>query len=272
MTWNLLNGGMDHGDPARLRDQITLIRAYAPDVLFLPEATMWHLDPGLLELVEAGSGLATAMLARADGHHNGLLYNPRRLAVVGQVTLRARKLFHHALMCAVFHPLEMSDDRADFLALATHLDPCDPGRRLSEARWMTDYAGAFPGYPPRSVLLGDLNTPDREPPSWDLVPRHLHSRYRKINDIGVFGDVDQDATRVLRAVGWRDPHEMLGVTRPPTVGFFYDDEPVSWAIDYALLAGLTPRQVYTHPWSTDFTSSDHLPRFVDVDLPTGEAR
>lgn len=267
MVWNLLNGGRDQGTYERLGNQATLISSYAPDVLCLPESTYWHQDDVALQMLEERTDLATALIARADGNHNvTLLYNSRRLSLVGEPSVRAKKAFHHTLVRAVLHPVDVPDERADFLVLGTHLDPCDPGRRLSEARWITDYAGSFPGFPPRAALLGDLNTPDRQPGSWDLVPRNLHSRYRQVDQEGRFGKVDQRSVRVLRASGWRDPHEVLGVERPPTVGYFYPDERAVWALDYALVAGLTPVQVHTHPFDTGFRLSDHLPHFVDVRL------
>nr|WSX75825.1 endonuclease/exonuclease/phosphatase family protein [Streptomyces sp. NBC_00899] len=269
MVLNILLGGLDGESDSRLRDQITLIRRYRPDVLCLPEATHWHNRPELLEMVETQTGLATAMLARGDGHHNiALMYNPTRLRVIGEPSVRAARTFHHALIRAVLRPVDAPDDRADVLALGTHFNPCDLAGRLSEARWITDYGGRFNGVPPRSVLLGDLNIPDREPSSWDLVPENLQSRFRILNPDGSYGGVDRQPLRALKKAGWQDPHDLLSVTRPPTVGHYYPEEPVPWAIDYALLAGdLEPVQVYTHPWSTDFKVSDHLPHFVDVALP-----
>jgi hypothetical protein len=101
----------------------------------------------------------------------------------------------------------------------THLNPLDPTARLGEVRgWLTDNGRPFPGMPPRAVCLGDLNTPDREPASRDSVPRNLHSRYRLVTDFGAFGDADRRAVRVLLRSGWRDPHDILRIPRPPTVG------------------------------------------------------
>ncbi len=272
MTWNLLLGGLDDGNSDRLLDQLTLISAYAPDVLCLPEAARWHeQDDRLLHLAEDATGLKTAMLARsATGqgvNATALMFNSEKVRLVGEPVRRAEEAFHHALIRAVFRPAGVADEGGDFVVLATHLNPFDPGARLGEARWMTDYAGQSPKFPPRAVLLGDLNTPDREPVSWTAVPTNLHSRYRLVLNDGSFGAVDRRAVRALLNSGWRDPHDLLGLPRQPTVGHFFPTERVPWALDYALVAGLDVRQVFTHPFSTGFTLSDHLPHFMDIALP-----
>lgn len=205
-----------------------------------------------------------------DGaNHTALLYNSRAFRLVDTPTLRGEGAFHHALIRAVFRPVGREDARADFLVLATHLNPFDGDARLGEARYITDYGGAFPGMPPRAVWIGDLNTPDREPPGgWDAVPTNLHSRYRLVLPDGTFGGADQRALRVPLQSGWQDPHDLLGITRPPTVGHYYPNERVPWALDYALVAGLDVAQVFTHPWDIGFRLSDHLPHGVDVVIPS----
>jgi endonuclease/exonuclease/phosphatase family metal-dependent hydrolase len=150
---------------------------------------------------------------------------------------------------------------------ATHLNPMNGEARLNEVRgWLTDDGGAFPGRPARSVALGDFNTPDREPEKWSAVPKNLHSRYRLVRDDGSFGGTDQRAVRVLLNSGWTDPHDVLGIPRPPTVGHYYINERVPWALDYGLLSGLEPAAVWTYPFNEGFALSDHLPHFVDVRL------
>lgn len=124
----------------------------------------------------------------------------------------------------------------------------------------------FPGRPARSLALGDFNTPDRKPKDWSAVPDNLHRRYRLVNPDGSFGDTDQRAVRVLLNSGWQDPHEVLGIPRPPTVGHYYINERVPWPIDYALTVGMDPVGVWTHPFDEGFQLSDHLPHFVDVRL------
>lgn len=272
MVWNALNGGIDNGSKARLIDQLPLIAACTPDVLCVPEATHWHRNwKRLLRLVTKTLDLKAVTLARSkEGKSNStaLLYNPKSLRLVTW-TLRGQGVFHHTLIRATLRPKAAGEDPSrDFLVYATHWNPLNPAARLGEGRWMTDSGDSFPGLPPRAVVIGDFNTPDREPESWGAVPKNLHSRYRFVREDGSFGGTDQRAVQVLLRSGWQDPHTVLGVPRPPTVGHYYDNERVPWALDYALLAGLAPAQVWTHPFDEGFRLSDHLPHFVDV-LMTG---
>lgn len=272
MVWNLLTGGVDKGSEGRLLDQLQLIGACAPDVLCLPEATHWNRGFRRLLRVATGTlGMKSVALARSRvgdrRNHTALLYEPSSLRLVDRKRVGG-EVFHHALIRARFRRWSAGDDPSgDFLVFGTHLNPLDGTARLGEARWMTDQGGPFPGLPARAVALADFNTPDREPVRWSAVPRNLHSRYRLVNDDGSFGGVDLRAVRVLLASGWQDPHDVLGVPRPPTVGHYYPNERVPWALDYALLAGMEPAGVWTHPLDEAFRASDHLPHFVDVAVP-----
>jgi exodeoxyribonuclease-3 len=285
LVWNLLDGGLDAGDPARLYAQLDRLATYQPDVLCLPECT-WGDDVARYQrLVSEKLGLVPAMIApsrvaatvdpaapESPANYTGLFYDPLRLRLVGPAVLRGRDAFHHALIRAVLRPVAVQDDRADVLVLATHLNPFDPEAQLHEVRgWVTDYGGRFPGMPERAVLLGDLNTPDREPASWNDVPVNLHARYRELLPDNSFGGVDRRSLDILLTSGWEDPHTVLGVERQPTWGYYYDNEQVRWALDYALVAGrsagLEVGEVLTQPWDPQFRDSDHLIHGVDILLP-----
>ncbi|MBM9506762.1 endonuclease/exonuclease/phosphatase family protein [Actinacidiphila acididurans] len=272
MVWNLLNGGVDRESEARLTDQLHLIAACAPDVLCLPEATFWSQhEQRLLRLATGTLGMKVATLAKTrvgDGKNaTALLYNPASVRLV-HWQLRGVGVFHHALIRARFRPKAAGDDpAADFTVFSTHLNPFNGEARLNEVRgWLTDSGGAFPGMPSRAVAIGDFNTPDREPDSWAAVPRNLHSCYRLVLPDGSFGDTDQRAIRVLLNSGWQDPHHVLGIPRPPTVGHYYVNERVPWAIDRGLTVGMEPVTVWTHPFDESFHLSDHLPHFMDLHL------
>jgi exodeoxyribonuclease-3 len=273
MVWNLLNGGVDRGNEARMIDQLHVIAACAPDVLCLPEATFWgEHEQRLLRLATGTLRLKVVCLAKTrvgDGKNaTALLYNPQSVRLVNW-RLRGVGVFHHALIQARMRPAAAAQDpAADFNVFATHLNPFNGDARLNEVSgWLTDHGGPFPGMPSRAVAVGDLNTPDREPlGGWAAVPQNLHRRYRLVLPDGTFGDADQRAVRVLINSGWSDPHDVLGIPRPPTVGHYYANERVPWALDYALTVGMTPVQVWTHPFDEGFHESDHLPHFVDVRL------
>lgn len=167
---------------------------------------------------------------------------------------------------ARLRPLEAENDHDDFLALATHLTYTDGESRLREARWMTDYAGDFPGVPPRALLLGDMNCPSpSDEPDWDKVPRNLQSRYRLVQDEGTFGDTDTRAVQVLLESGWQDPETITGTPRDATVGYYYRNEPVPLRLDHALVFGLRVHDYRTYDTARARKVSDHLPVVLDVE-------
>ncbi|EOT04740.1 endonuclease/exonuclease/phosphatase [Streptomyces noursei PD-1] len=272
VIWNLYLGGVDGASEERLQKQAKILLRLNADIVCLPECNRWDEDGerrlcwmadtlGLQPVAMIRSRLGTPPVQ----NHTALLYRPSTLRLLDRAVL-GRDVFHHALIRARLRPVEESDDRRDFLVLATHLSWRNGKTRLDEASWMTDYGGKFPGMPPRGILLADLNVPDREPPNsdWSLIPRNMHSRYRKIREDGSFGDVDQDALQLLLNSGWQDPQTLTGVQRAPTVGYAYPDEPVEWCLDYALVHGMTVTSYRTHDTPQARKASDHLPVVADV--------
>ncbi|MFE6737536.1 endonuclease/exonuclease/phosphatase family protein [Streptomyces tubercidicus] len=272
VVWNLYLGGLDGASEDRLKRQAEILLDLRPDVLCLPECNRWdennerHLwwMANLLNLqpvAMARSRLGTPPIQ----NHTTLLYRPSTLRLVERAIV-GRGVFHHALVRARMRLVGERDDRRDFLVLATHLSYTDGETRLHEARWMTDYGGEFPGVPPRGVLLADLNTPDREPLDWSLIPKNLHSRYRIVREDGTFGGTDQRALGALLRSGWQDPQTVTGVQRAPTVGYFYPTEPVPWCLDYALVNGMNVKKYFTHDTPQARASSDHLPVVADMEV------
>ncbi|WP_254648623.1 endonuclease/exonuclease/phosphatase family protein [Streptomyces sp. GbtcB6] len=270
VTWNLFCGGVDGSSEERLHAQAEILAGLEPDVLALQECTQWdEAEERRLLWMADTLGLTLVSMARSrigDGrNHTALLYRSSKLRLVGRRRL-GEGVFHHALIRARFRLFEADNDHGDFLALATHLSYTDGESRLREARWMTDYAGDFPGVPPRAVLLGDMNCPSpSDEPDWDKVPRNLQSRYRLVQDDGTFGDTDTRAMQVLLESGWQDPETITGTRRAATVGYYYRNEPVPLSLDHALVYGLQVYGYHTHDTAGARKVSDHLPVVLDVE-------
>ncbi|WP_416484280.1 endonuclease/exonuclease/phosphatase family protein [Streptomyces sp. CL12] len=271
VSYNLLLGGLDGGNDDRLRTQTAILAGLNADIVALQECSGWdqHEERHLWRVAHELGMMPVSMVRShvGDGSgHTTLLYRPSSLRLIGRRTL-GQGVFHHALIRARFRPIAAGNDpSSDFLTFATHFSWVDGESRLREARWMTDNGGDFPGVPPRAILLGDLNTPDREPPDWSLVPRNLQSRYRLVLDDGGFGPTDQRAVRVLLNSGWQDPQTHTGILRGATVGYYYDNEPVEWCIDYGLLSGMKATSYTTYDTAKAREVADHLPLVLDVML------
>ncbi|MEO3972471.1 endonuclease/exonuclease/phosphatase family protein [Streptomyces sp. CAU 1734] len=277
VTWNLRCGGIDDGSERRLRAQGRILAGLRPDLLALQECTHWdEQEERRLLWMCRNLGMEAVHMARSrvgDGrNHTTLLYRPSALRLVGRRTL-GDQVFHHALIRARLRPVAAGEaDHSDFLALATHLAHTDGETRLREARWLTDYAGAFPGTPGRALLLGDLNCSgvyDTDPPDWSLVPHNLHSRYRRVTADGRFGAMDRRAVRVLLASGWTDPQTFTRHPRTPTVGYAYANEPVPLRLDHILVRDLPVTAYRTHDTPEARAASDHLPVVLDTHLTAG---
>ncbi|MFH7336624.1 endonuclease/exonuclease/phosphatase family protein [Streptomyces sp. KHY 26] len=269
ITYNTFCGGLDAGDDARLRVQTDMLAGLKPDLLCLQECTGWtnrHLCQVANTLRMVPIAMVRSRVHREPGTPNGttLLYKPSVLQLVDWCAL-GQGVFHHALIQAWLRPRAAVDDSCDFLAFGTHFAWPDGDGRLREARMLTDYGGAFPGAPGGAVLLGDLNTPDREPDDWAVIPKNLHSRYRFVRPSGKFGGTDQRAVHVLLESGWRDPQMVFGDPAAATVGHFWDTEPNPWRLDYTFTAGHVQATDY-FVWDTPVARrlSDHLPVVCDL--------
>ncbi|MGW0332268.1 endonuclease/exonuclease/phosphatase family protein [Streptomyces sp. NPDC003011] len=273
MTWNLFGGGVDGSSEKRLHAQADILAALEPDILALPECTRWDEDEDRRLLYMAHTlGLAPVGMARSRNgdsrNHTALLYRSSKLRLIGRLRL-GEGVFHHALIRARLRPREATSGHHDFLALATHLTHTDGDTRLREARWLTDYAGDFPGVPPRALLLGDMNCPSPcDEINWDKVPRNLQSRYRLVKNDGTFGDADTRAVQLLLEAGWQDPETLTGTPRAATVGYYYRNEPVPLRLDHALVYGLHVLDYRTHDTANARQVSDHLPVVLDVESGT----
>ncbi|SEO93462.1 Exonuclease III [Actinacidiphila rubida] len=272
VTYNLLNGGLDDGDDARLLRQVDILAGLAPDVLTLQECTGW--PPRLAEEVAAALGMSVALTA-TSGTGSGLnatvlFHRPSVLKLVAPAAQRGQGIYTHALIKAHLRPVDAEDTSGDFLALGTHLSWSGAAARLTEVTgYLTDFAGDFPGTPARALLMMDANTPapyDRRPWRWSKIPTNLQPRYRRIRPSGRLAGIDRAAMRALLNAGWQDPQAHIRGRRAATVGYYYANERVPWHLDHILLAGPWPkaanyRTVDTHELRA---LADHLPVVLEI--------
>ncbi|MGW6454702.1 endonuclease/exonuclease/phosphatase family protein [Streptomyces sp. NPDC055078] len=278
-SWNLLSGGIDGADETRRLAQLAQMASWGSGLLWITEATGWHLDHGrrFRELAEATGMEYLPPVAShvGDGHNqSALYYRPSRLdANAGPPG--AVGAFHHGLMRAVC--TTPCGDR--FLVLGTHLAYSSGVRRLEEAHHLADYGAEFGPWPDDAVLVGDMNFPDRrdtEPESWDSIPQNLHHRYREINADASFGGYDRRARDLLLASGWRDAQDEVAELRAPTTGHWYDNERVDMRLDQAYVTGdrIEVIDYRTHVSEELDRLSDHRPVELQLRLnrPADEAR
>jgi endonuclease/exonuclease/phosphatase family metal-dependent hydrolase len=275
VTWNLFNGGLNgptHQDTARFEEQIQILAELRPDVLALQECTWWHEDNQRLlkQLADVLDMTVVRMEPSEIGdgmNHTSLLHRRSVLTLVEDRSM-GKGIYAHALIRATLRPVGVPDDSCDVMVFTTHLNPWSGDSRLAEAKRITDFGGAFPGAPSRSILLGDLNTPDRRlwPWQWRRIPRNLWSRYRLLKPSGRWGGVDRRAVQILLRSGWTDPQRLTRRRRKATVGYYYPTEPMPWSLDYALVHGhgLDVSAYWTADSPKARRASDHLPVVLEV--------
>lgn len=272
VTYNIHNGGLDGDSEERYHTQTGILEELQPDVLGLEECSFWDADDNRLINTMAGRlklNVAAMIPSRiGDGRNfTALLYRPTKFRLVDWQQ-RGNGVLHHAMIRARLQPLDMPDGRSDFNAIATHLAFSGGGTRLAEvSAWLTDFAGEFPGAPPRSMLLGDLNCArPHDTFDWEKVPQNLHARYRLVLPDGSFGDADLRAIQVLLASGWQDPENITKVPRAATVGYYYANERVPLCLDHILVRGLTVHDYWTYDTAVARRVSDHLPTVLDAEI------
>lgn len=274
VTYNLYLGGLDGDSDERFRAQVKVLADLQPDVLALQECNRWdENEERRLLWVAHELGMEIVAMVRSgvgDGRNfTVLLYRPSKLWLVGR-RIRGLGVFHHAMILARLRPVDAGGDVSrDFLAFGTHLTYTDGETRLREARWFTDYAGEFPGVPPRAMLLMDKNEPgrwDRRPWRWSKIPQNMWSRYRFVRSNGRFGGIDRRATKVLLNSGWIEPESLTGRRRKATVGYYYRNERVPWRLDHILVRGLPVSSYVTLDTPELRLLADHLPVVLDTEV------
>ncbi|AQU71412.1 hypothetical protein BBN63_32880 [Streptomyces niveus] len=272
VNWNLYLGGVDGGSEERMHAQGDILAGLGPDLLVMPECSWWDEQYNRrLWWMAHRLGLTPAAMMPSrvgDGRNfTTMMYRSSKLTLIGEPDRKATEIFRHVLIRARFRPAGATDDSRDFLALGTHLSHANGAARLTEASEITDYGGPFPGSPPRALLLGDLNCPRVDASvKWKKVPKNMHARYRTVRPDGTFGGLDVRAMKVLLNSGWQDPADVLGISREPTVGYYYANERVPLHLDHVLTAGVIPVAYETHVTPAADLVSDHRATWLDFRL------
>ncbi|MEU2305141.1 endonuclease/exonuclease/phosphatase family protein [Streptomyces misionensis] len=269
MTYNMLNGGLDAGTDTRLRAQTDMLASLTPDILSLQECTGWtnhHLSWMARTLGMVPVAMVPSHVRRVPSPSNGtsLLIRSSTVRLIDWWSV-GEGTFHHALIRALLRPAAVGDDpSSDFTVFATHFGWSSGDARLTEARMLTDFGGPFPGAPRGALLLGDLNTPDRDLADWSRVPENLQSRYRLVRPDGTFGAADRRAVQVLLNSGWQDPQTIFGDHEAASVGYFWETEQEPGRLDYTLITGMEAVGYGIHDTPDARKLSDHLPVWCDV--------
>nr|WP_024126516.1 hypothetical protein [Streptomyces sp. FR1]AHE39135.1 Endonuclease/exonuclease/phosphatase [Streptomyces sp. FR1] len=237
--WNLLNGGIDGAQEHRRERQIDFLASLPDlDLLWIMEATDWDEGDRFGDLADATGLTALPYVTSSNGdgrNHSCMYYRADKLRLVSPSSVLARGAFHHGVTRAEF---EVNGVR--MLALGAHLTYSSPAARLLEVPHLADYGKKFGDWPEDCVLIQDGNGPDLhdpEPADWSAVPQNLWHRYRRRLGDGSYGGWDTDALQMLLNAGWRDPQDDVPMRRPPTVGYWYENEQVPLHLDQVLVTG-----------------------------------
>jgi endonuclease/exonuclease/phosphatase family metal-dependent hydrolase len=206
-SYNVENGGVDDGDPRRLRRQLAMLAQARADAWAIQEAKHWTDDEwALLHLAEQELSM-TGYLARSAHHGCHLVLLVREHDGM-QVTAERHEHWHpywHAVArVKVCHaglggPLHL---------ISAHLAPASPALRLIEAESLALMTKDGP-----LIAGGDWNAApatDPDPPADDTNGGHARRK------------LDRSAARALEEVGLLDIAAHLGDTTP-TVGHISAD-------------------------------------------------
>lgn len=263
MTWNILDGGQDDWDYARLALVLKVAGAHRPDVLVLNEAKHFDMDDGrVLYRVENELGLR-GFLARAESGQHVVVFLRRDLSIVAaRIDITH---FHHALICL---RIQLMTGQT-LTVLGTHFCPHGSLNRLLEAQRVANYARGDEYV----LLMGDLNSldhyDDHRAALAALAP-HYRARYVVPGEVDL---VDTRVTRTLEGAGFVDIGHALDTsedrftapTRLPRGGSEFSQMRVDYVYASAKLAPLAQEAAVIRMPDTD-AASDHYPIIVDFDL------
>lgn len=248
VSWNLLSGGTDHGDDARLRRQMRRIAAEKPGVVMLQELNDFDRDGDrLMHLAEDLLGGMRGFLARSPhGCHLGVFIREGAGLRVIRTRHEQRLPYWHGVAC-----VEVEADGFSRLLLASaHLAPSSPAQRQIEAEAFKLIAesGAL-------IAAGDWNAipagdPEPQPAGHD--GEHIRRK------------LDRGPARALEGAGLTDVGAHLG-DATPTVGHWGADK-LAYRCD-RFYTNLPAGMIASHQVITDADDcSDHRPVIAAFNL------
>jgi exodeoxyribonuclease-3 len=255
MTYNVLTGGQDDGDPARLALIAETIRSVAPDILILNECNGFESEGyRTLYRLEAELGMRGVLAPAQSGFHVALFIRRGRLL---ETRLLNREV-HHAVLAAT---LEI--DGGVLRVIGAHLNPFGGDARLLEVQHLIRFIREE-----HVFILGDLNSLSPhdigtcQPERW--LPRR---RARHVlPESG--GRIDTRAISALEGAELVDVFRSRGAAEPTALtrrGADSDDYKVR--IDYVFASPRAAERV-THAERVTGArveaASDHYPLFLDV--------
>ena len=157
VSWNLLNGGIDAGDDARLRRQMRRIADERPSVVMLQELNDWERDGGTLvhRAEDLLGGMRGFLVPAERGFHLGVFIRESAGLRVLRERHENRRPFWHGVACVITE----ADGFGRLVLASAHLAPASPTVRLAEAEVFKLISEAGP-----LIAAGDWNAvPARRP-------------------------------------------------------------------------------------------------------------
>jgi endonuclease/exonuclease/phosphatase family metal-dependent hydrolase len=261
MTYNILNGGQDNLDFARLETIIDVVNSVGPDILVVQEAQHFDLAGQRIFHRFETSIHRRGILALAKTSQHVAVFLPRDARIV-QTHVDAFN-FHHALL-----RIKIELANGDILTvLGTHLCPHGGHNRLGEAQRIANYARERD----LVLLLGDLNSVDaRADHSTEIQKLPSHYRARHLLP-GSSSEIDSRAIQTLEYAGFVDLHARfspgkLDSTAPTRLG---GREFSAMRVDYIFGTPRIAESVVNFSVIKSAEadrSSDHYPVVVELDL------
>jgi endonuclease/exonuclease/phosphatase family metal-dependent hydrolase len=256
MTYNILRGGRDGEDDARLAKVCTLIRSVNPDILVLNECNDFERDGFRTHYrVERELGMRGVLAPASTGFHVGLFLRRGQLM---ETHFLNRELHHAALAATVEH------DGVRWVLVAAHLCPFGGDLRLGEVQQLSRFVRGD-----HVVVLGDLNALSPADAALCQTADWLPRRRVRHQLAASGGKLDTRAVSALEECGLIDVCQQAGAAAPTAQTRLLPGwESYQVRIDYVFGTPAFAQRV-THAARIDGdladAASDHYPLVVDVD-------